>query len=198
VGNECGGGWGADPSTTVFPAGRTCVLGAESRGASGLGFSGSTVLLRFVQSSGLCSVSSISNPCSPGRAVLGKYFPRILTYAKVFDRHLQAILISFSNLWLSVFRKKVRHKISVLATDYPTSTPDALPTWVRLSEMWHKQFDSMVHHRVMFQHPSELENHSCLPYGCCQVHKRSWRCHFTVDSIYILPVNTTCIQCMAV
>jgi len=29
----------SDPSTTVFPAGRTCQLGAESRNTSVLGFS---------------------------------------------------------------------------------------------------------------------------------------------------------------
>ena len=32
----------SDPSTTVFPAGRTCVFRAECRSASGTGFSGST------------------------------------------------------------------------------------------------------------------------------------------------------------
>jgi len=84
----------SDPSTTVFPTSRTRVLGAESRSASSSGFSGSTFLLRFIQSSGLCTVSSTGNPCSPGRAVLGKCYQRIVTYAKVFDRHLQALLVS--------------------------------------------------------------------------------------------------------
>ena len=39
--------------------------------------------------------------------------------------------ISFSDQ-LSVFGRRFHHKISVLATDYPTSAPDALPTWVGL------------------------------------------------------------------
>ena len=51
----------SNPSTTVFPAGRTRVLGAKSRNASGSGFSRSTFLLHFVQSSGLCTVSSTGN-----------------------------------------------------------------------------------------------------------------------------------------
>ena len=42
----------SDPSTTDFPARRTCVLGAECKSTSGSGFSGSMFLLRFVQSSG--------------------------------------------------------------------------------------------------------------------------------------------------
>jgi len=66
----------SDPGTTVFPAGWTCVLGAESKNTSGSRFPCS-VLLRFVQSSGLCTVSSTGNPCSPDWAVFGKYFPRI-------------------------------------------------------------------------------------------------------------------------
>jgi len=51
----------SDLSTTVFPAGQICVLGAESRNTSGSGFSCSA-LLRFVQSSGLCTVSSAVIP----------------------------------------------------------------------------------------------------------------------------------------
>ena len=54
----------SDPSTTVFPTGRTCVYGAECRSASGSGFSDSTFLLCFIQSSGLCTVSSTGNLCS--------------------------------------------------------------------------------------------------------------------------------------
>jgi len=73
----------SDPSMIVFLAGRTCVLGAESRNTSDSGFSCSALLLRFVQSSGLCTVNSTSNPCSSDSAVLDKYFPCIVTYASL-------------------------------------------------------------------------------------------------------------------
>ena len=103
----------SDPSTTVFPTGRTCVLGAECRSASGTGFSGSTFLLRFVQSSGLCTVSSTGNPCSPGGG--SNFLASISHVLSHMPKSFQAVLIhciSFSDLQLSVFPRRVRHKIS--------------------------------------------------------------------------------------